>query len=242
MYRIQQAQLVPALGFSADTTSFLPKWQMGDVGLCAPKMVNDMISAVDWEWLQDVSGRIARQYRRLDVGLGKWVKDLKTQPILMGNESPLSPLAGAHAWLMALAQQASMDIRDAELEVLAGEKKRGIMELSGVATLAGCPDGRGSGRNLTTLLQALATALVRSIKETSGGGEKMVQFLHRRSLQMKSPIDENKALPMAAFVVRFSGITPEGMMKALVRSLGEIGKMTSKELTDCSLVINPACR
>ena len=244
MYRIQTQQLLPTVGYSNELPPMLPPWQMGELGLSAPPQVGHLVNNVSWEWFQDVSGRIARQYRRLDVGTCEWVRGVKAKPIMMDERTPLSNVAGAHAWLTALAQQASMDIREAELEVLGGAgARRGICELAGIATLAGAASPRGTGSRLTSLLTALAADLVVRCSDIgSGDVERRVEFVHRRPLQVKSPVDETKALPLAAYVIRFTGIQPEQMIQAVQQSLSSVTNLLGDDGRDTVLVLNPAAR
>lgn len=245
MYRINQPQLVPSLGYSNDEMIPPAKWQLGDMGVSAPHPVKKLVDAVNWDWLHDVSSRIARQYRKLNVGLGQWLRESEGKPIMMDDSTPLPAIAGAHAWLMALAQQAGMDVRDAELEVTGEEGvQRGVMELAGVAMLAGAENPRGTGSRLTAVLKALAADLVVRCAGLPAGQQEgaMIQFVHRKSLQLKSPVDERRALPMAAYVIRFSGYEPSVVMRALKESLAAVSEALGDEMRESVLVLNPAIR
>lgn len=245
MYRINQPQLVPTLGFSNDQAPQSSHWQLGDLGVNAPPPVKKLVDAVNWDWLQDVSSRIARQYRKLNVGLGRWLREVDGRPIIMDDSTPLPAIAGAHAWMMALAQQAGMGVRDAELEVLGGAgSQRGVTELAGVAMLAGSENPRGTGARLTAMLKALAADLAVRCENLGGHGigEMMIQFVHRKPLQLKSPVDETRALPMTAYVIRFSGLNPEMVMRALQESMAAVSDALGDEMRDAVLVLNPATR
>ena len=244
MYRIALPQPVASLGHPDEVDTFLPNPPLTSLGLQAPSPVGKLVDTVNLDWLQRVSGRIAEEYRILKVGLGEWVRNAKASPILMGESAPLSHLAGAHAWLTALAQQASMEIREAELEVLtAPSTPRPGIELAGVATLASCQHKGSTGRRLTACLKALAAdLLVRCTRESTSGELVEVEFVHRKPVQMKSPVDEAQALPLAAYVFRVSGISADEAMNHLKAALSSVTEALGTEQRQWALVLNPATR
>lgn len=241
MYSINSLPELPSLGDASDIPLASAAMQLGHLGFQVPQPLKNMLSKVDWEWFREVSSRIARQYRRLQVGEAEWVREIPVRPMMMDDETPLPEIAGAHAWLMALAQRAGMEVRDTELEVLGtAGTYRGVFEIAGVATLTGDVNPRGTGRRLNGILSALAADLVLRCQNESA--EANVQFVHRKALQIKSPVDELLALPMAAYVIRFTGIKPEVVADALQQSLASVSEALGEEMRESVLVLNPAMR
>lgn len=239
MYSSNSLSHLPALGDSTDIPSAAAAMQLGQLGFHAPLPLKKLVSSVDWEWFREVASRIARQYRRLHVGEGEWLRDIPAQPLMIDESASLTQLAGAHAWLMALAQQAGMEIRDTELEVLGtAASQRGFFEIAGVATLAGASNPRGTGRRLNAALSALAADMLTRCHIEDPAAS--IQFFHRKALQIKSPVDPNVAMPMAAYVVRFAGISPEAVAAALKDSLTAVSEALGHEMRESVLVINPA--
>jgi len=241
MYSINSLLNAPALGEATDIPFAAAIMQLGTLAFNVPQPVKNLVSNVDWEWFREVSSRIARQYRRLHVGEAQWVRDFTSRPLMLDAATPLSNLAGAHAWLMAIAQQAGMEIRDTELEVLGtAAAQPGVLEIAGVATLAGAPNPRGTGRRLNAVLSALSADLV--VRCHTSRPEAGIQFLHRKALQIKSPVDHNLALPLAAYVIRFTGLTADEVSSALQESLAAVSDALGHEMRESVLVLNPATR
>jgi hypothetical protein len=241
MYSINSLPPPPALGDAEDIPDFSFPLQLGQFGFHLPQPVKQMVGKVEWEWFREVSSRIARQYRRLRVGEGEWVKDISSRPLLVDQTTPLPEIAGAHAWLMAVAQQAGMEVRDAELEVLGtAGVQRDVFEIAGVATLAGVRNPRGTGRKLNAILSALAADLLLRCQAEEPAAR--IQFIHRKALQIKSPVNELMALPIAAYVIRFVGVEAATVMAALQNSLAAVTEAMGEEMRESVLVLNPALR
>lgn len=241
MYSINSLLNPPALGDDTDIPFTAAIMQLGFLATNVPEPVKSMVSQVDWEWCREMASRIARQYRRLNVGEGQWVRSFASRPMMLDKSTPLTHLAGAHAWLMAIAQQAGMEIRDAELEV---QGKAGIypgvLEIAGVASLANAQDPRGTGRRLNAVLSALAADLV--VRCHASHPEACIQFVHRKALQIKSPVEGNGAVPLAAYVIRFTGLAANEVSTALVESLEAVTEALGHEMRESVLVLNPAAR
>jgi hypothetical protein len=215
--RIPPSGSLPELDLSNQSIPLLNPKSMADIQLHAPPEVSAIIRNMRWDWFFDLSCNIAGQHRDLGVtGLQGRVEDAT---ILVNSIINLTPAAAAHAWVIALAQRAAMEIR--QLEQTEGNSHRtllapGVGELAGVAFLAASHHHRGTGRRLSVGLQRLALDVTAAL-----GSGASVQFLHRRPVQLASPVIPDCAVPLAAYRVRYQGCTVEEVRRVMAQIVQE---------------------
>lgn len=214
--RIQTPGPLPELDLSNQASPLLNPKSMADIQLHAPAEVSALLRGMRWDWFFDLSCSIAGQHRELAVtGTQGRVEDAT---ILVNSAISLSAPAAAHAWVIALAQRAAMEIRQLEqpLDAKPSRQSSTVGELAGVAFLAACQQHRGTGRRLSLALQRIALDLTASL-----GGGASVQFLHRRPVQLASPIIEKTVVPMAAYRVRYQGCEVEDLRRVMAEIVRE---------------------
>jgi hypothetical protein len=213
-HRIQKDALVPSLSYSQ--VPLLDPKSMAHLQVDAPAQVGQLIKDMRWDWFFDLSCSIARQHREL-AATGQQGRP-EDATILVNTENTLTPEAAAHAWMISLAQRAAMEIR--QLEQADVEQRvslpSSVGELAGVAFLAATHSPRGTGSRLSLALQKLAVELTQSL---AGSGS--IEFVHRRPIQLASPVAEGCAVPVAAYRVRFRSCTLEQVRTAITRIVRE---------------------
>jgi hypothetical protein len=195
---------IPTIDLSSKAPLLSPH-SLAEIQLQAPPEVSKLLGKLRWSWFFDISCSIAQQHRELGV-LGQQGQ-IEDATILLNQQLSLNAEAAAHAWVMALAQRAAMEIR--QLEVLDQPRSvlpEGINELAGVAFFGSSKNPRGTGRRLIQALQQLAQYVTAQLVNSAS-----VEFLHRRPVQMVSPVLDKCAIPMAAYRIRYRGCTLEQM-------------------------------
>jgi hypothetical protein len=214
--RIPPSGSIPGLDLSNQSIPLLNPKSMADIQLHAPTEVSALLQKLRWDWFFDLSCGIAAQHRELGVtGTQGRVEDAT---ILVNSVINLTPAAAAHAWVIALAQRAAMEIRQMEQDEGSSRSPlpHGVGELAGVAFLASTHSPRGTGRRLTLALQRLALDVTAAL-----GAGASVQFLHRRPVQLASPVIPGCAVPLAAYRVRYQGCSVENLRKVMSQIVQE---------------------
>jgi hypothetical protein len=214
--RIHSSADIPAIDLSSQASvPLLSPQSLADIQLHAPPEVSKLLRKLRWSWFFDISCNIAQQHR--DLGVLGHQGEVEDATILASNDITLNAEAAAHAWVMALAQRAAMEIRQLEqVDSPRSVLPQGVSELAGVAFFATSENARGSGRRLTAALQRLAGAVTLAL-----GAHATVEFVYRRSVQLASPVKEKCAIPMAAYRIRYRSCTSEqvrGIISKIVKT------------------------
>jgi hypothetical protein len=208
---------LPQLNLSSDKVPSLQPQTLSESNLRPPPMVEALIKNVRWDWLFDVACNLSAKFRALGMMCPGSANEMKSA-MLMGSEpGDDATLAAAHAWVVALAQRAAIEIRQLELLdepriVLPAD----MVEVTCVAFLATTGNSRGSGRRLTRALRALAQIVTQDCENgATVPGAGMVQFVHGLPVQMVSPVGGEMAMPVAAVRIRFRGFEVSEVLAAL---------------------------
>jgi hypothetical protein len=240
MYRILTHQMV-----NSRADNLVPAFQsapaaLSDCGVALPQHVQSLVADLAADWVRDLAIRISHKYQAMNVGKGKWVKDLNVKPILKDDKTSLSQLGGAHACLVGLAQQAGMDHLQVELDVAEDAGKGNYYEIAGIASLVGGTAKRNTGKRLNAALKALAADLMLRLTNNERADRLSIQFIHLNAQQIKSPVDGQTAIPIAAYVIRFLDVEPKMVMKSLASSLADLSEAMGHEFREHTLVLSPA--
>ncbi len=204
------------LSSSQKTASSQPQ-TLSDSNLRPPAQVQELIKGVRWDWMFNVAGNLSGRFRSVGLLCPGSPQEMKSA-ILMGAEpGEQATLAAAHAWVVALAQRAAMEIRQMELlEEPRVVLPHDMMEITSVAFLAATTKQAGSGKRLTKALRSVGVHMAREC-ETSAAvpGAGFVQMLHSLPVQMVSPVGGKTALPLAAVRLRFRGFDVQHVLNAL---------------------------
>jgi hypothetical protein len=187
-----------------------------------PAIIAPLVSSLKWERMFEFSGHMVSQLRRLGSACEP-VPGSKFE-LIVDDPSALTPIAAAHAWMIAMAQPAALEMRRME-EMLDGgvmPASNSVAEVAAMAILAGCTNPRGSGRLLTLALQRLAQGFAKACHKRGLNG----QFCFAKPLQSVSPVTHHTAVPMAACRLRVAGLTAAQsceLLKELVHNHPELG-------------------
>jgi hypothetical protein len=186
--------------------------------LLLPDPIKDMVSKVQWEWMFDFSCAVARQLRQVGVSLED--REPANGAVFIANDqSQVSPVASAHAYLMTLAQRSAVEMVNLMREPSTFENAAPKhQEITGVAFFAECAGKRGTGSRLSETLHLLAQE-VTSRCIANHGGTARVQFSHSRPTQARSPIVGRGTLPVSGYRIRFEGCEPDQMLQTLADSV-----------------------
>lgn len=216
-HRHQFSGNAPQFNLSSDKTPSSQPQTLSDSNLRPPPMVEALIKNVRWDWLFDVACNLSAKFGALGMMCPGSPNEMKSA-VLMGSEpGDQATLAAAHAWVVALAQRAAIEIRQlALLEepriVLPGD----MVEMTCVAFLAATANSRGTGTRLTKALRLLSRHMTQECESGSTvPGTGMVQIVHGLPVQMISPLGGETALPVAAVRIRFSGFEVPDVLAAL---------------------------
>lgn len=187
-----------------------------------PAIIAPLVSSLKWERMFELSGHMVSQLRRLGSACEP-VPGSKFE-LMVDDPSALTPIAAAHAWMIAMAQPAALEMRRMEEMVEGGAVPEGgpVAEVAAMTILAGCTNPRGSGRRLTLALQRLAKSFAETCYKRGLNG----QFCFAKPLQSVSPVTHHTAVPMAACRMRVAGMTAEQtreLLKELVHNRPELG-------------------
>jgi len=186
-----------------------------------PAMIAPLVSGLMWERMAELSGHMVMQLRRLgagcdDVSVGKF-------ELMVDEPRALTPIAAAHAWMVAMAQPAALEIRRIEKdEMVSAPSAADVAEITAVAILAGSENPRGSARRLTKVLQSLACDFATACHKRGANA----QFQFARPLQSVSPVTHHTAVPLATCRLRAVGLSCaqlRDLLKELVHDRGALG-------------------
>jgi hypothetical protein len=210
--RLHSIAEIPTNDLSTQAPLF-SEHSLAEIQLHAPPEVSKLLGKLRWSWFFDISCNIAQQHRELGV-LGQQGQ-VEDATILANQQLTLNAESAAHAWVMALAQRAAMEIRQLELaEQTRALLPEGVGELAGVAFFASSKNPRGSGRRLIAALQGLAQSVTANL-----GSSATIEFVYRRPVQMVSPVLEKCAIPMAAYRIRHRGCTLEQVRSITAKTM-----------------------
>ncbi len=204
---------LPPYGLSnADSFSWKPKNLTGEL-LHLPDPVKAIVESIRYEWMFDFSCAVARQL--LQVGASVKEHTPSSGAVLIANDQQtVSTVAGAHAFLMSLAQPTAYEMAGLMMESPPSSAQVGCTEITGVAFFAETASNRGAGTRLGNTMQRVASEVARRCT-TDAFIQPSVWFTHSKPSNAKSPIDGYGALPIAGYRIRFSGCAPEAVLQAL---------------------------
>ena len=220
---------MPQIDLSADLSSSSQSQPqtLSESNLRPPAMVQELIKGVRWDWMFNVASNLATRFRSLGMICPGSPNEMKSA-VLMGCEpGDDAAVAAAHAWVVALAQRAAVEIRQIELleeprVVLPPE----MVEVVSVAFLASSKNRRGSAKRLTGALRCVALHMTNGCESgATVPGAGIIQMVHSLPVQMLSPLGEKMALPLGAVRIRFSGFSMEQVSAALQAAM----ELASKE-------------
>jgi len=184
-------------------------------------MIAPLVSSLMWERMAELSGHMVVQLRRLGAGCEE--SSVGKFELMVDEPKALTPIAAAHAWMVAMAQPAALEMRRMEKEeIVPVLSDVGVTEVTAVAILAGSENPRGSGRRLTKALQSLAGDFATACHKRGANA----QFLFARPLQSVSPVTHHTAVPLATCRLRavgLGGTELREMLKGLVHDRGALG-------------------
>jgi hypothetical protein len=212
---------LPALDLSPNP---MPSWQpftLQDSKLEMPLAVANLLKDIRWDWIFDLSCNLAGQFRSLGMICPAPMVGEPAAAIMVDDPRSMSAEATAHAWVLSMVQRTAMEIR--QLELLDEPRQISqplVTEISGIAYFASSENTRNTGKRLTKALCQIASGMTdRCDAADSGAGESAIQFMHTRPVQLVSPVVDETAVPVAAYRVRFSGISVRHVIESLREAL-----------------------
>jgi len=187
-----------------------------------PAIIAPLVSSLKWERMFELSGHMVSQLRRLGSACEP-VPGSKFE-LIVDDPAALTPIAAAHAWMIAMAQPAALEMRrmEEQAEGVVSPVSQDVADVAAMAILAGCTNPRGSGRRLTQSLQRLAVRFAEACCKRGLNG----QFCFAKPLQSVSPVTHHTAVPMAACRLRVAGMSAaqaRELLKELVHHQPELG-------------------
>lgn len=184
-------------------------------------MIAPLVSGLMWERMAELSGHMVMQLRRLGAGCDE--SSVGKFELMVDEPKALTPIAAAHAWMVAMAQPAALEMRRMEKEdSVPVQTEVEVAEVAAVAILAGSENPRGSGRRLTKVLHSLASDFAIACHKRGVNA----QFLFARPMQSVSPVTHHTAVPLATCRLRavgLSGAELRELLKGLVHDRGALG-------------------
>jgi len=187
-----------------------------------PAIIAPLVSSLKWDRMFELSGHMVSQLRRLGSACEP-VPGSKFE-LIVDDPAALTPIAAAHAWMIAMAQPAALEMRRME-ELVEGATlpvASPAADVAAMTILAGCTNPRGSGRRLTLALQRLAKSFAEACCKRGLNG----QFCFAKPLQSVSPVTHHTAVPMAACRICVAGMSAtqaRELLKELVHHQPELG-------------------
>lgn len=187
-----------------------------------PAIIAPLVSNLKWDRMFELSGHMVSQLRRLGSTCEP-VPGSKFE-LIVDDPAALTPVAAAHAWMIALAQPVALEMRRMEEMAEGGGEptSSAVAEVAAMVILAGCTNPRGSGRRLTKAMQRLANSFAEACCKRGMNG----RFGFTKPLQSVSPVTHHTAVPMAACRVQVAGrsaVEARELLKELVHNHPELG-------------------
>ncbi len=170
--------------------------------------VNSLLQLVRWDWMLDVSGKLASQLRRL----GARSQNQSNAGLLADDPSALTPMTSAHGWMIQMAFRGAMDILEFEESAPLPPH---ISEITTVASLVGTTNPRNAKHRLTLALRDVAATFTQACHNEGI----QAQFVFCRPMSALSPITQQQALPFTVCRVLALNSSETALTAILERAL-----------------------